>query len=151
MSITRRGFIQRCFYSGVLVLGAGLISRISKAAWPSAAFDETEYLPALKGLIGDQPLLDGHVTIQAPEVAENGATVPVKVSTDLDNVEWISIFGDKNPRPWISRFYFHGKSRPFVSTRIKLRESSNIVAIVKAQGKLYSTKNAVRVTAGGCV
>ena len=151
MSITRRGFIQRCFYSGVLVLGAGLVSRISKAAWPAAAFDEIEYLPALKGLIGDQPLLDGHVTIQAPEVAENGATVPVKISTDLDNVEWISIFGDKNPRPWISRFYFHGKSRPFVSTRIKLRESSNIVAIVKAQGKLYSTKNAVRVTAGGCV
>lgn len=150
MSITRRSFIQRCFYSGILILGSGL-SRISNAAWPSAAFDETEYLPALKGLIGDQPLLDGHVTIQAPEVAENGATVPVKISTDLDDVEWISIFGDKNPRPWISRFYFHGKSRPFVSTRIKLRESSNVVAVVKAQGKLYSTKSAVRVTAGGCV
>ena len=151
MSISRRSFIQRCFYSGIVILGAGLFSRISKAAWPSAAFDETEYMPALKGLIGDQPLLDGHVTIQAPEVAENGATVPVKVSTDLENVEWISIFGDKNPRPWISRFYYHGKSRPFVSTRIKLRESSNVVAIVKSQGKLYSTKSAVRVTAGGCV
>lgn len=151
MSISRRSFMQRCFYSGIFTLGAGLFSRISKAAWPAAAFDETEYLPALKGLIGDQPLLEGHVTIQAPEVAENGATVPVKVSTDLEDVEWISIFGDKNPRPWISRFYFHGKSRPFVSTRIKLRESSNVVAIVKSQGKLYSTKSAVRVTAGGCV
>lgn len=151
MSISRRSFIHRCFYSGILILGAGLFSRVSKAAWPTAAFDETEYLPALKGLIGEQPLLDGHVTIQAPEVAENGATVPVKISTDLENVEWISIFGDKNPRPWISRFYFHGKSRPFVSTRIKLRESSHVVAIVKSQGKLYSTKSAVRVTAGGCV
>ena len=151
MSISRRSFIHRCFYSGILILGAGFFSRISKAAWPTAAFDETEYLPALKGLIGDQPLLDGHITIQAPEIAENGATVTVKISTDLENVEWISIFGDKNPRPWISRFYFHGKSRPFVSTRIKLRESSNVVAIVKAQGNLYSAKNAVRVTAGGCV
>ncbi|MCY3803831.1 MAG: thiosulfate oxidation carrier protein SoxY [Gammaproteobacteria bacterium] len=151
MSISRRSFIYRCFYSGVLILGSGLFSRISRAAWPAAAFDETEYLPALKGLIGDEPLLEGHVTIQAPEVAENGATVPVKISTDLTNVEWISIFGDKNPRPWISRFYFHGKSKPFVSTRIKLRESSNVVAIVKAEGKLYSTKSAVRVTAGGCV
>ena len=62
MSISRRSFIQRGFYSGIFILGAGLISRISKAAWPSAAFDETEYMPALKGLIGDQPLLDGHVT-----------------------------------------------------------------------------------------
>ncbi len=151
MSISRRSFIQRSLYTGLLILGAVPFSRIAKAAWPSAAFDEIEYQPALKGLIGDQPLLDGHVTIQAPEIAENGATVPVKISTDLDNVEWISIFGDKNPRPWISRFYFHGKSKPFVSTRIKLRESSHVVAIVKADGKLYSTKNAVRVTAGGCV
>ena len=151
MSISRRSFIQRSLYTGLLVLGAVPFSRIAKAAWPSAAFDEIEYQPALKGLIGDEPLLDGHVTIQAPEIAENGATVPVKISTDLDNVEWISIFGDKNPRPWISRFYFHGKSKPFVSTRIKLRESSHVVAIVKADGKLYSTKSAVRVTAGGCV
>ena len=151
MSISRRSFIQRSLYTGLLILGAVPFSRIAKAAWPSAAFDEIEYQPALKGLIGDEPLLDGHVTIQAPEIAENGATVPVKISTDLDNVEWISIFGDKNPRPWISRFYFHGKSKPFVSTRIKLRESSHVVAIVKADGKLYSTKSAVRVTAGGCV
>ena len=151
MSISRRSFIQRCLYSGFLTLNAGLYSRVLKADWPSAAFDEIEFQPALKGLIGDQPLLDGHVTIQAPEIAENGSTVPVKISTDLDNVEWISIFGDKNPRPWISRFYFHGKSKPFVSTRIKLRESSHVVAIVKAEGKLYSTKSAVRVTAGGCV
>lgn len=151
MSISRRSFIQRCLYSGFLTLNAGLYSRVLKADWPSAAFDETEFQPALKGLIGDQPLLDGHVTIQAPEIAENGSTVPVKISTDLGNVEWISIFGDKNPRPWISRFYFHGKSKPLVSTRIKLRESSHVVAIVKAGGKLYSTKSAVRVTAGGCV
>ncbi|MCY4641873.1 MAG: thiosulfate oxidation carrier protein SoxY [Gammaproteobacteria bacterium] len=150
MAISRRIFIQRSLYSGTFFLGAGLFSQ-TWAAWPSAAFDETEYLPALKGLIGDQELLDGHVSLQAPEIAENGATVPVKVSTDLENVEWISILGDKNPRPWISRFYFHGKSKPFVSTRIKLRESSHVVAIVKADGKLYSTKSAVKVTAGGCV
>ena len=152
MKITRRKFVKTSLYSGVMaVIGSSFLSNVALAEWPTAAFDETEYEPALKGLIGDQELLEGHVTIQAPEIAENGATVPVKVSTDLPNVEWISIFGDKNPRPWISRFYFHGKSKPFVSTRIKLRETSNVVAIVKADGKLYSTKSAVKVTAGGCV
>ncbi len=152
MNISRRKFIQNSLFTGIFAaIGGSLLTRVAMAEWPAAAFDETEYEPALKGLIGDQELLEGHVMLDAPEIAENGATVPVKVSTDLANVEWISILGDKNPRPWISRFYFHGKSKPFVSTRIKLRETSNIVAIVKADGKLYSSKSAVKVTAGGCV
>ncbi len=151
MNISRRSFIQRSLYTGFLaVLGRSLLTP-AIADWPAAAFDETQYEAALKGLIGDQELLEGHVVLNAPEIAENGATVPVKVSTDLDNVEWISIMGDKNPRPWISRYYFHGKSKAFVSTRIKLRESSNVVAIVKADGKLYINKSPVKVTSGGCV
>ena len=150
MDISKRRFIQYQLCVSMLALSPGVISR-AWADWPAAAFDETEYLPALKKLIGDEELLTGHVELHVPDIAENGATVPVKVSTDLNNVEWISILGDKNPRPWISRFYFHGKSRPFVSTRIKLRETSHVVAIVKAEGKLYSTKSTVRVTAGGCV
>ncbi len=152
MSISRRKFIRSSFYTGlVAIVAKSALFQSALAEWPAAAFDETEYEPALKGLIGDEALTESNVTIEAPEIAENGATVPVKVSTDLGNVEWISIFGDKNPRPWISRFYFHGKSKPFVSTRIKLRETSNIVAIVKADGKLFTTKSAVKVTAGGCV
>jgi len=147
MRISRRSFIKHGLYTGLLAL----LGKTAIAKWPSAAFDQTQYKEALKGLIGDQKMIDGHVVLDAPEIAENGATVPVKISTDLDSVEWISIFGDKNPRPWISRFYFHGKSRPFVSTRIKLRETSHIVAIVKADGALYTTKNLVKVTAGGCV
>jgi len=152
MRISRRGFIKHGLYTGLLaLLGKNVFSNTATAEWPSAAFDQTQYKEALKGLIGDQKMINGHVVLDAPEIAENGATVPVKISTDLDSVEWISIFGDKNPRPWISRFYFHGKSKPFVSTRIKLRETSHIVAIVKADGELYTTKNLVKVTAGGCV
>ncbi len=152
MNISRRIFIERSFYTGILAaLGNSVLVPFVSAEWPEAAFNEVEYEPALKGLIGDQELLEGHVDLDAPEIAENGATVPVKISTDLDNVEWISIMGDKNPRPWISRFYFHGKSKPFVSTRIKLRETSNVVAIIKADGKLYTSKSMVKVTAGGCV
>lgn len=152
MKISRRSFIRNSLYTGFLaMLGKGIFSNIAIAEWPSAAFDEAQYEDALKGLIGDQSMVEGHVILDAPEIAENGATVPVKISTDLENVDWISIFGDKNPRPWISRFHFHGKSRPFVSTRIKLRETSHIVAILKADGKLYTSKSLVKVTAGGCV
>lgn len=152
MNISRRKLVQSGIYTGVLaIIAKSTLLQSAFAEWPTAAFDETEYEPALKGLIGDAELHEGNVEIDAPEIAENGATVPVKISTDLENVEWISIMGDKNPRPWISRFYFHGKTKPFVSTRIKLRESSNVVAIVKADGKLYIGKSAVKVTAGGCV
>ena len=152
MKTARRTFLRHGLYTGILaLLGKDIFSNFATAEWPSAAFEETQYKDALKGLIGDQKMIEDHVVLDVYEVAENGATVPVKVSTDLANVEWISIFGDKNPRPWISRFYFHGKSRPFVSTRIKLRETSHVVAIVKANGKLYTRKSLVKVTAGGCV
>ncbi len=152
MKTARRTFLRHGLYTGVLaLLGKDIFSNFATAEWPSAAFEETQYKDALKGLIGDQEMIEDHVVLDVYEVAENGATVPVKVSTDLANVEWISIFGDKNPRPWISRFYFHGKSNPFVSTRIKLRETSHVVAIVKANGKLYTRKSLVKVTAGGCV
>jgi sulfur-oxidizing protein SoxY len=152
MNTSKRKFIKGSVYSGVIaLLGKAAFLQSAFAEYPTAAFDEVEYEPALKGLIGDAELHEGNVKLEAPAIAENGATVPIKVSTELDNVEWISLLGDKNPRPWISRFYFHGKSNPFVSTRIKLRESSNVIAIVKADGKLYTSKSAVKVTAGGCV
>ncbi len=151
MKISRRSFIQHGLFAGLLtILGKNLLSHNTLAEWPAAAFGETKYKDALIGLIGDQEMAESHVMLDVPEIAENGSTVPVKISTDLDNVEWISIFGDKNPRPWISRFHFHGKSKPFVSTRIKLSKTSHVVAIVKSNGKLYTSKSTVKVTTGGC-
>ena len=152
MNISRRSFIWHGFYTASLaVLSNSLVLKTAIAEWPAAVFDKTQYKESLESLIGTQEVLEDHVTVDAPEIAENGATVPVKILTDLDNVEWISIFGDKNPRPWISRYYFHGRVKPFVSTRIKLRETSNVIAVVKADSKLYSGKSMVKVTAGGCV
>ena len=151
MNISRRLFLKAgAVSSSLALLSTALLSKLALAEFPAAAFAADEYEDALKGLIGDQEMVEGHITINAPEIAENGATVPVKISTDLKKVEWISVFGDKNPKPWISRFHFHGKTKSFVSTRIKMRESSNVVAVVKADGKLYTSKSAVRVTAGGC-
>jgi len=152
MSISRRLFLKAGAISGSFAIASTtLLSKLALAEWPQAAFDATEYPAALKGLIGEETPEEGHVEIEANDIAENGATVPVQVSSDLPDVESISIFVEKNPRPWIATQRFHGKSEPFVSTRIKMRETSDVVAIVKADGKLYMGKKTIKVTAGGCV
>lgn len=151
MSISRRLFLKTSFIAGSLsALSASILSRVALAAWPEAAFEASEYPAALKEIIGDETPTEGNIVIEANDIAENGATVPVQVSTELANVESITILVEKNPRPWISSFHFHGKSKPFVSTRLKMRETSNVVAIAKADGKLFMTKKIIKVTAGGC-
>jgi len=150
MGISRRLFLK-AGSATALLWGGGLISKMALAEWPQVAFDATEYPDALKGIIGDNTPEEGHVEIEANDIAENGATVPVQVSSDLDNVDSISIFVEKNPRPWIATQSFHGKSIPFVSTRLKMRETSDVVAIVKAADKIYIGKKTIKVTAGGCV
>lgn len=151
MSISRRLFLKASAVTGSFVIASStLLTKLALAEWPQAAFDATEYEPALKSIIGDETPESGHVEIEANDIAENGATVPVQVSSDLSNVESISIFVEKNPRPWIATQYFHGKAEAFVSTRIKMRETSDVVAIVKADGKLYMANKTIKVTAGGC-
>lgn len=151
MSITRRLFLKASAVTGSLALvSTTLLSKMAFAEWPQAAFEATEYDAALKGIIGEETPEEGHVEIEANDIAENGATVPVQVSSDLSNVESISILVENNPRPWIATQRFHGKAEPFVSTRIKMRETSNVIAIVKADGKLYMGAKSIKVTAGGC-
>ena len=151
MSISRRLFLKTSLLAGSFTaLSASMLARVAFAAWPEAAFEAAEYPAALKEIIGDEIPTESDVVIEANDIAENGATVPVQVSTELANVESITIFVEKNPRPWISNYRFHGKSKAFVSTRLKMRETSNVVAIAKADGKLFMSKKTIKVTAGGC-
>ncbi len=152
MNLTRRLFLKASATAGSLaIVGTSLLSKFALAEWPKAAFDATEYPAALQGLIGESVPEEAHVEIDANDIAENGATVPIQVSSDLDTVESISILVEKNPRPWIATQHFHGKSLPFVSTRVKMRETSDVVAIVKSGDKFYLGKKTIKVTAGGCV
>jgi len=88
--------------------------------------------------------------MKIPDIAENGAVVPVTVSTDLADVESISVVVDNNPTPLAASFDLNPKMVPVVSVRIKMGQSSNVRAIVKAGGNLYSTSKEVKVTIGGC-
>ena len=90
------------------------------------------------------------IELNAPDIAENGAVVPVSVSSTLDGVESISIIVEENPAPLAASFDLTPNAVADVSTRLKMGKTSNVVAVVKADGKLYSATKEVKVTIGGC-
>ena len=128
----------------------GLLSTESaRAAIEAAAFEIKNLADALKvlgGAIADSK----DVVITAPDIAENGAVVPVAVTSNLPKTQEIYILVEKNPSPLTAAFVLHEGAESFVSTRVKMGQSTNVVAVVKADGKLYSATKETKVTLGGC-
>lgn len=150
---------RRVFLKGTLTgsaaaiaVSAGLLSpRKVLAAWSKPAFEAKTVQDSLKSALGtDLTTPSEAIEIKAPEIAENGAVVPVTVSTKLTNVESISILVEKNPTPLAATFNLPRDTLPTVSTRIKMGKTSNVIAVVKSGGKLYSARKEVKVTIGGC-
>jgi len=146
MKIDRRFFVRSMMAIGALLL----LPKVLFAARPDKAFDATDGDQAIADLFGETPVASDRVMLKIPDIAENGAVVPVTISTDLDNVESISVVVVKNPTPLAASFALGPRLLPNVSVRIKMGESSPVLAIVKADGKLYSTSKDVKVTIGGC-
>ena len=138
--------------SGVAVaVSAGLLNPSTVlAAWPSSAFESKSVSDALSGLGVDTTSTSGDIKIKAPDIAENGAVVPVTVTSSIANTEAISIIVAKNATPLSATFNLGATTTGFVSTRIKMGKTSDVTAVVKAGGKLYSTSKNVKVTIGGC-
>lgn len=134
-----------------LLVSAGLIRPADlHAAWNPAAFD-TRDLPALmKALGGAAPVQSQSITLTVPEVAENGAVVPVTVSTTIDKPEEIAILVEKNPTLLAAQFDIAAMGTASISTRIKMAQSSNVHALVRAGGRYFHTTREVVVTLGGC-
>ncbi len=149
----RRTFLKGTVASGMLgvAASAGLLTpRMVLAAWPETAFAAKSIDNALDALLGDTTLAtSGDIKIKAPEIAENGAVVPITISTGMA-AESISVLIAKNPSPLACSFALGGSTQGFVSTRVKMGETSDLIAIVKSGGKLYSAKKTVKVTIGGC-
>ena len=119
-------------------------------AWNKAAFESMALADALKS-IGATSLSESRdITITAPDIAENGAVVPVAVTSKIANTQSIAILAEKNPFPLAASFDMSGGSEPYVSVRLKMGQTSNVYAIVKADGKFYSAHKEVKVTIGGC-
>ena len=105
----------------------------------------------MKALYGDtKSQSSDDITIKVSKVAENGSSVPVTIETDIQDIESISIVVPKNPLPLAAHFE-HGKDViGYVTARIKMAGSSDVIAVVKANDTLYTAKKAVKVTLGGC-
>lgn len=153
MDPRRRHLLKGAASLGTLgiALGAGLVPETALAEWPASAFGAHDQKEAIKLAEGSDAIEMGHVTISAPDIAENGAVVPVTVESDLPNVVKISLFAEKNPFPLNSEFELSEGVLPFVSTRIRLAETQHVMGVAKtADGKLYGGKALIKVTIGGC-
>jgi sulfur-oxidizing protein SoxY len=135
-----------------LAVGAGLLApRAVLAAWPEAAFKATDTATALNDLLGsDATETSDAVKIKAPDIAENGAVVPVTVEGDMEGAKSIAIIASGNNTPLIASFDLGENALPFVSTRIKMAKTADVVAVVQTDSGLLSNAKSVKVTIGGC-
>jgi len=121
------------------------------AVWPEKAFSQTAAAQAMADLLGtDKTTPSDQIMLKVPQIAENGAVVPVTITTTLENVESISIVVEKNPRPLAATFELPPGTLPDLASRIKMGETSDVMAVVKTDTGLFSTTKQVKVTIGGC-
>ena len=132
------------------VVAAIALPRMAWASWSESAMKANESTSAMNELFGTaENVASAEVKLKAPEIAENGAVVPLEVSTSLP-AEQIAIFIDKNPSPLAMTATLGAGAAGLVKTRVRMGETSNVVAVVKSGGKLYSASQEVKVTIGGC-
>lgn len=148
----QRRDIFKYLAAGSIVLFSGLLKSVTALAkWNKAAFTAVDIDDAINAYFPDQQLQEtDQITIGVHAVVENGAVVPIKIKTDLPKPESITIFVDKNPNPLIANFDLSPGCIGFISTRIKVQQPSSIIAVVKANGKVFSTKTFIEVHEGGC-
>jgi sulfur-oxidizing protein SoxY len=154
MNQTRRNVIHASGGAAVMALAAstGLFKSgdVFATEWNKAAFDTKNLQDTVKALGGSSATESKDIVITSPDIAENGAVVPVSVSSKLGKTESISILVEKNPNALSAAFDIPGGTEPFVSTRVKMGQTSNVHALVKADGKYFYATKEIKVTLGGC-
>ena len=154
MNSKRRIFIKGSLAASAVgvAVGAGLLTPSAVLAkWPEDSFKAKDLDGALKAATGgDQPVDSEDITVKAPDIAENGAVVPITISSTLSGVTSIAVLVEKNAHPMTARYDLAEGTEAYVSNRIKMGKTSDVIAVVKADGKLYQTRKAVKVTIGGC-
>lgn len=136
----------------MLAMSAGLLKSNAAfaAEWNKGAFETKSLQDTVKALGGVSATESKDIAITSPDIAENGAVVPVAVSSKLGKTESISILVEKNPNALSAAFDIPAGTEPFVSTRVKMGQTSNVHALVKADGKYYYATKEIKVTLGGC-
>jgi sulfur-oxidizing protein SoxY len=135
---------------GNLPFGAAPARAAANDKYPDEAFKQKSEAEAIKALYGKTAEPSDKVKLDAPEIAENGGVVPISVTTTLDKVTSISFFVAENPSALAASYRIPEGTIPAVANRLKMAKTTNVVAIVEADGKLYSATKEVKVTVGGC-
>jgi sulfur-oxidizing protein SoxY len=131
-------------------ISAGVLPQAAFAQWNKGAFDAKNLNDVVKAMGGSSAEKSGDIAITAPDIAENGAVVPIAVASRLANTESIAILVEKNPNSLAAQFDIPAGTEANVGTRVKMGQSSNVHAVVKAGGKYYVATKEVKVTLGGC-
>jgi sulfur-oxidizing protein SoxY len=148
MNPLRRTVLKSTFTLAAL---AGILpSRVFAAEWNKAAFESKSVVDAIKGIGMGGAVDSKDIIIKAPEIAESGNNVQIEVTSNIPGTQSISILAEKNPSPLIAQFELSNGAEGYISTRIKMSQTSNVRVMVKAGGKVYTAAKEVKVTIGGC-
>ena len=153
MNLQRREALKAGGGLGLLGLlaAAGLITPgQARAEWNKAAFDAKTVEETLQALGAGTPANSADVQLTAPDIAENGAVVPVGVVSTLAGVEAIAILIETNPNPLAASFVLPAGTEATVQTRVKMGQTSDVYALVKVGGQFLMAKKEIKVTLGGC-
>ena len=151
-SLSRRLLLQGAGSVALIGLGFGSMPALAAAndKYPEDAFKQKSDADAIKALYGKAAETSDKVKLDAPEIAENGAVVPIAVATTLTDVTSIAFLASENPNALAAYYVIPEGTVPAVANRLKMAKTCNVIAIVESGGKLYSATKEVKVTVGGC-
>ena len=154
MNYSRRKAIKAGGGAGVLAMlfAAGILKPDQALAqgWNESAFTMKTLPDAMRAVGAHSPAASDAIVIKAPSIAENGAVVPISVESKLPGTESITLLVEKNPTPLVASFAIPAGTEGNVSTRVKMGQSSDVYALVKADGKFFMAKQEIKITLGGC-
>jgi len=154
MNPLRRAFLKNAGAVGsiAIAIAAGLLkpATVFAAAWNSLAFTAKEPADAINNAGYGGATESSDIVLKVPDIAENGAVVPVSATSNIPGTTSMAIFVEKNPTPMIANFEFSNGAEAYISTRVKMAKTSIVRVTVKAGGKNYTNGREVKVTIGGC-
>ena len=147
---SRRGFLRQTGLLGLAVSAVTFLPRMAYASWNKAAFSAKTMADTYKAMGVGSPTASADIQINAADIAENGAVVPVEAISKIPNTTQISFLVEKNPAMLTAQFDIGPDTFPQISTRVKMGQTANVIALVKADGKFYTASKEIKVTLGGC-
>ncbi|MBI3155047.1 MAG: thiosulfate oxidation carrier protein SoxY [Burkholderiales bacterium] len=148
---TRREMLAQSATVAGLLAAAGMLPATALAAWNKAAFEAKNLADVAKALGGSAPQASAEITLTGPDIAENGAVVPVGAASSAAGVKRLLLLVEKNPNMLAAAFDLTDAVEANVATRVKMGQSSDVYAVaMMADGRMLYAKKEIKVTLGGC-